>query len=75
MLKPVLTRNLPGGRGRVHINWTGMIWIQEGRPWGVMAQPGEAFLEWEDLAMIQDMVAEFVRMGGRRPPPGAAVML
>lgn len=75
MLKPVITRRLSNGRGLVHVTWTGMVWLQQGRPHGVMARPGEAFLELEDLRLIAEMLREFEAKGGRRPLPGTAVPL
>lgn len=63
MLKPIITKDLSNGRGRVHINWDGMVWIQQGRPFGVMANPGEVFLNVEDLEMIDDMLEDFVATG------------
>jgi len=64
MLKSIITRDLPGGRGRVHINWDGMVWVQQGRPWGVMANAGEVFLDQRDLKIISDMLQEFEQSGG-----------
>jgi hypothetical protein len=70
MLKPVITRNLSNGRGRVHICWDGMVWIQQGRPHGVMANAGEAFLQPEDLSLILVMLDEFKQQGGKVLKPG-----
>lgn len=68
MLKAVITREFSGGRGKVHINWDGTIIIQQGRPHGVMANPGECFLDVDDLQMMLDMLDEFKNTGNEILP-------
>jgi hypothetical protein len=75
MLSIVVTRNLSNRRGRVHITTNGEVWIQEGRPFGVMAVPGESFLTIDDLNMIADMYDEFYSKGYRIPSPGTVFPL
>lgn len=68
MLKPLKTFSLH--HGRAHINWDGTIWIQQGRPFGVMANPGEAMLSIEDLHAIQAAIVELRATGWEPLPPG-----
>lgn len=70
LISPVVTRDLSNGRGRIYIDISGSLWIQQGRPFGVMAVPGEAELQYEDFATINAMYAEFFARGYRIDPPG-----
>lgn len=71
MLKPIKTFNLH--HGRAHINWDGTIWIQQGRPFGSMANPGEAMLSQEDLKAIQVAMVELRATGWKPVKPGTVV--
>jgi len=64
MLKIKEFKDLPSLRGRVGINFDGTVIIQQGRPHGVMANPGEVFLNQDDLDLIKDMLDDFVSEGG-----------
>lgn len=71
MLGPfVVQRTLSNGRGRVQIDAYGMLLVQQGRPFGVIAVPGEAHLLPEDVNMILEMYQEFFALGYRVAPKG-----
>jgi hypothetical protein len=44
--------------------------IQQGRPFGVMAQPGESMLSFEDMKAIDDMIGMAMKRGWKPDPPG-----
>ena len=72
MLQPIVTRMLNHGRGRISIQAGGDIFIEQGRPHGVMANPGEAFLAPSDFALINEMYQEYFARGHRIDDPGTA---
>ncbi len=70
MLKALKTIQLPSNRGRAHFCEDGTIWLQQGRPFGVMAVPGESFLTLEDLKAIDKLVKDARASGWKPDPPG-----
>ena len=63
MLKLIKTADLSSGRAS--INFDGTIVIQQGRPFGVMANPGEVMLSVDDLDVIKGLLKEFIDDGHR----------
>jgi hypothetical protein len=70
MIDILFTIALPSRMGRAHFLRGGTIMIQQGRPFGVMAQPGEAMLSLEDMQAIDKMVGDAVATGWKPDPPG-----
>ena len=66
--KPIKTIQL--SHGRAHFSAGGVIHIQQGQPFGVMAVPGEAMLSVEDLEAIQTMYHQALIEGWQPDPPG-----
>lgn len=56
--------------GKASIDAFGMIIIQQGRPHGIIAVPGEAHLTPRDFAALQSLYNEFLRRGYTPAPPG-----
>jgi hypothetical protein len=70
MIDVLYTIQLPSNRGRAHLLAGGTIMIQQGRPFGVMAQPGESMLSFEDMKAIDDMIGMAMKRGWKPDPPG-----
>ena len=73
MLKAIKT--IKTHRGLIHITWHGTIWIQQGRPHGVMANPGEVMLNLEDLDSIRTALDELRATGWEPVPEGSVIPL
>lgn len=71
MLRVEKLQKLPSGHGVAGINFDGTIVIEQGRPHGVMANPGECFLSVEDLDFLKKMLKDFETSGGKILPPDA----